>query len=83
MKFIANIDIMPLKELLDPQGKVVGKNMSNIGISGIEDVRIGKHIQIILEANDLKEAEGKIEESCKKILANQIMEGYKFTVSQF
>lgn len=81
MKFIAHIDIMPLKELLDPQGKVVGKNMSNIGISGIEDVRIGKHIQITLEADNQTDAENKITESCKKILANQIMEGFKFTVT--
>lgn len=72
---------MPLKELLDPQGKVVGKNMQNIGISGIEDVRIGKHIQISLEANDQTEAEKLIDDSCKKILANLIMESYKFTVS--
>jgi phosphoribosylformylglycinamidine synthase len=81
MKFVAHIDIMPLKELLDPQGKAVGKNMLNIGINGIDDVRIGKHIQITLEANNQAEAESKIEESCKKILANQIMEGYKFSVT--
>lgn len=81
MKFIAHIDIMPLKELLDPQGKVVGKNMSNIGIVGIEDVRIGKHVQILLEADSQAEAEQKVDESCKKILVNQIMEGYHFTVT--
>jgi phosphoribosylformylglycinamidine synthase len=81
MKFIAQIDIMPLKELLDPQGKAVEKNMLNIGINGIDDVRIGKHIQITLEANNQAEAESKIEECCKKILANQIMEGYKFSVT--
>ncbi len=81
MKFIAQIDIMPLKELLDPQGKTVGKNMHNIGIEGIEDVRIGKHIQITIEASNEVEAKEQIESACKKILANLIMESYTFTIS--
>jgi phosphoribosylformylglycinamidine synthase subunit PurS len=81
MKYTAHIDIMPLKELLDPQGKTVGKNMHNIGIEGIEDVRIGKHIQIAIEASDETMAKEQIETACKKILANLIMESYTFTLS--
>jgi phosphoribosylformylglycinamidine synthase subunit PurS len=81
MKYIAHIDIMPLKELLDPQGKTVGKNMHNIGIEGIEDVRIGKHIQITIEAENEDAAKAQIDAACKKILANLIMESYAFTLS--
>lgn len=81
MKFLASIDIMPLKELLDPQGKTVGKNMNNIGIIGVEDVRIGKHINITIEADDEHKAKAEIENACKKILANQIMESYTYTLS--
>ncbi len=81
MKYIAHIDIMPLKELLDPQGKTVGKNMHNIGIEGIEDVRIGKHIQIAIDASDEAMATEQIDTACKKILANLIMESYSFTLS--
>lgn len=81
MKFLAQIYIMPLKELLDPQGKTVGNNMKNIGISGIEDVRIGKHITITLEANNQQEAEAQIDIACKKILANPIIESFSFKVS--
>ncbi|MFM2394955.1 MAG: hypothetical protein RLZZ546_2938 [Bacteroidota bacterium] len=81
MKFLASIDIMPLKELLDPQGKTVGKNMENIGIKGVEDVRIGKHIHIIIEAENEDKATIEIEQACKKILANQIMESFSYTLS--
>ena len=46
MKFRASIDIMPLPALLDPQGKAVSSNMKNIGLSSIDNVRIGKHITL-------------------------------------
>ena len=81
MKYKAAIDIMPLKDLLDPQGKTVTKNLSNIDISGIEDVRIGKHIEMVFEANDEKDAKDMVESACKKLLANVIMETYSFQLS--
>ena len=81
MKFLAAIDIMPLKELLDPQGKTVAKNMKHIDLDGIEDVRIGKHITITLEADDEASANEKVETACKKLLANTIMESYSFTIN--
>ncbi len=80
MKFIAEIDIMPHKELLDPQGKTVAKNIVNLDISGVEDVRIGKHITMNLEAASEEEAKEKVELACKKMLANMIMETYSFTI---
>lgn len=82
MKFLAKIDVMPLKELLDPQGKTVGKNMTNIGIAGIDEVRIGKHIEFTIDANDEASAKVQVEEACKKILANLIMESYSFSIVQ-
>ncbi len=80
MKFIAEIDVMPLKEILDPQGKAVKLGLSNLGITGVQDVRIGKHIVLELEAQNQSEAESKADGACKKLLANVIMEGYKCTV---
>jgi len=80
MKFLAHINIMPKAELLDPQGKVVVKNLPNIGIDGIDDVRIGKHVTISLEAASQNEAHEKVENACKKLLANVIMESYDFVV---
>ena len=78
MKFIAEIDIMPHKELLDPQGKTVAKNMQHLDLSGVEDVRIGKHVSMKLEAENEQEAKDKVDVACKKLLANLIMETYSF-----
>lgn len=82
MKFRAEINVMPLKELLDPQGKAVAANVKNIGLPEIKDVRIGKHITLQIEAGSKKEAEEKTDTACKKLLANQIMESYEFTVHE-
>ena len=81
MKFIAEIDVMPHKELLDPQGKTVGKNMHHIGIEGVTDVRIGKHIQMVIEAADETSAKTEVEKACQKILTNPIMEGYSYVLT--
>ena len=78
MKFRAEIDVMPLKALLDPQGKAVTSSMKNVGLPEIENVRIGKHITLELEAASKDAAKTKVDEACKKLLANQIMESYEF-----
>ena len=80
MKFIAEIDIMPHRELLDPQGKAVVNNMKHLDLSGIHDVRIGRHVNMTLEANSEAEAREKVETACKKLLANLIMETYSFSI---
>jgi|TARA_Y200000002_G_scaffold84507_1_gene67148 phosphoribosylformylglycinamidine synthase PurS subunit len=82
MKFKAEIDIMPLKSLLDPQGKAVSASMKNIDLSEIDNVRIGKHITLDVEADNLESAEQKVDTACKKMLCNQIMESYSFKLSQ-
>lgn len=82
MKFVAEIDVMPLKELLDPQGKAVQHSMVNLHIAGVADVRIGKHISMAVEAASKDEATAKVDEACKKLLANRIMETYHFTLNE-
>ena len=82
MKYIAEIDVMPLKALLDPQGKAVGHGLKNMGLSQIDNVRIGKHITLEIEAASKEEAGGKVEEACKKLLSNPIMESYHFSLSE-
>lgn len=81
-KFIANIDVMPLKALLDPQGKAVTGSMKNLGLPEIENVRIGKHISLEIEASNKEAASAKVDEACKKLLCNQIMEGYEFQITE-
>ena len=81
MKFVAEIDIMPLKALLDPQGKAVSSSLKNLNLSEIDNVRIGKHISLEIDASSEEVAKDKVEEACKKILANQLMESYEFEIT--
>ncbi len=81
-QYKAQIDIMPHKELLDPQGKTVTKNMHHLDIHGIQDVRIGKHIEITLQATDEMAASAIVDESCRKLLTNMITETYQFRLSE-
>ncbi len=78
MKFQAEIDVMPKKEILDPQGKAVSGSMKNLNLSEITNIRIGKHISLEVEADNEAAATEKVEEVCKKLLANLIMESYTF-----
>ena len=72
---------MPLKALLDPQGKAVTSSMKNLNLSEIENVRIGKHITLEIEAADEATANDKVTEACKKLLANEIMESFEFELT--
>ena len=82
MKFLAEIDVMPLKEILDPQGKAVTGSMKNLGLTGISNVRIGKHITLEVVAETEEGARQQVDEACKKLLANLIMESYTFTLTE-
>lgn len=82
MKFIAEINVMPHKEILDPQGKAVSKSMVNLGLNEIQNVRIGKHITLEIESTDEASARTRVDEACKKLLANLIMESYEFTLRE-
>ncbi|MGN8069156.1 MULTISPECIES: phosphoribosylformylglycinamidine synthase subunit PurS [Mucilaginibacter] len=79
-KFQAEIDVMPKKEILDPQGKAVTGSMKNLGLAEIQNVRIGKHITLEIEADSAETAHAKVDQACKNLLANLIMESYTFTV---
>lgn len=81
MKFKAEINVMPLKEILDPQGKAVMLGLGHLGISSVRDVRVGKHLSIDLEAENEEAAKEKIELACKKLLANPIMESFTYQIS--
>ncbi|HSV89207.1 MAG TPA: phosphoribosylformylglycinamidine synthase subunit PurS [Bacteroidales bacterium] len=82
MNYRAEINIMPLKALLDPQGKAITNSMKNIGLPFISNVRMGKHITLELEAGSSDEAREMVETACKKLLANPIMEYYEFMISE-
>lgn len=74
------IKVMPLKDLLDPQGKAVQNGLGNLGLSQVADVRIGKHINLQIAANSSEEALAIADEAAKKLLANPVMEFYEIEV---
>lgn len=81
MKFSVQVKVMPLKELLDPQGKAVMTGLGNLGLKKIEDVRIGKNISLQIEAGSEEEARQLAEEASKKLLANAVMEYFEISVT--
>jgi len=77
MIYNVQIKVMPLKDLLDPQGKAVLGGLHNLGINSVRDVRVGKHITLQIEAESEQAAKAVAEETCKKLLANPVMEFYE------
>ncbi|CAL1516626.1 phosphoribosylformylglycinamidine synthase subunit PurS [Chitinophaga sp. MM2321] len=80
MTFTAHINVMPLKELLDPQGKAVMSGLKNLGMGQVQDVRIGKHITLQIEAASKEDAQQIAESACQKLLANQVMESFEVQI---
>ncbi|MFZ1529636.1 MAG: phosphoribosylformylglycinamidine synthase subunit PurS [Ferruginibacter sp.] len=81
MTYTAQVKVMPHKELLDPQGKAVLGGLKNLHLAAVSDVRIGKHIDLRIEASSREEAEQIAKEAAKKLLANPVMEMYEVVVS--
>lgn len=82
MTYTVQVKVMPLKDLLDPQGKAVMGGLNNLGISTIADVRIGKHIDLQVEAASKEDAVKTAEEATKKLLANPVMEYFEISVQE-
>jgi phosphoribosylformylglycinamidine synthase subunit PurS len=81
MTFTVQVKVMPLKDLLDPQGKAVMGGLGNLGLQNITDVRIGKNISMQIDAATADEAKAIAEEAAKKLLANQVMEQFEISVN--
>lgn len=81
MTYTVQIKVMPLKELLDPQGKAVMGGLENLGLNGVEDVRIGKNITLQVNADSADNARQIAEDAAKKLLANPVMEYFEVSVN--
>jgi phosphoribosylformylglycinamidine synthase subunit PurS len=81
VKFLAEIEILPKKGLLDPQGKAVTQSMPRIGIENVAEVRVGRFITLDIEASDAQAAEETAHTAAKKLLANLIMEDYHVRIT--
>lgn len=80
--FIAKITVTLRKSILDPQGKAVRHGAHSLGFGAINDIRIGKYIEMKIDAPSEAEARRIAEETCQKLLANPVMEDYRYTVEQ-
>jgi phosphoribosylformylglycinamidine synthase len=77
MIYIVEIKVMPLKELLDPQGKAVLGGLANLGLSAIQDVRVGKNITVQVTADSVDQAKELARTAAEKLLANPVMEYFE------
>ena len=75
MKFSVTVTLK--KDVLDPQGKVVQNTLQNLGMDNLKSVRQGKYFELEVKDNDQAQAEKKVDDMCKKLLANLIIEDYK------
>ena len=75
MKFSVTVTLK--KDVLDPQGKVVQNTLYNMGMKNLKNIRQGKHFEIEVNENDQIVAQKKVDEMCKKLLVNLIIEDYK------
>jgi phosphoribosylformylglycinamidine synthase len=81
MTYTVQVKVMPLKELLDPQGKAVMGGLENLGLGGVEDVRIGKNISLQINADSADKAKQIAEEASRKLLSNPVMEYFEVFVN--
>ena len=75
MKFSVTVTLK--KDVLDPQGKVVQNTLQNLGMNNLKSIRQGKYFEIEMKDTNLEQAENKVDDMCKKLLANLVIENYK------
>ena len=80
MTYTVQVKVMPLKDLLDPQGKAVMGGLQSLGINNVDDVRIGKNITLQINADTSDSAKAIAEEATKKLLSNPVMEYFEVEV---
>ncbi|MBL0954549.1 phosphoribosylformylglycinamidine synthase subunit PurS [Leptospira levettii] len=78
--FVAKINVTLKESVLDPQGQTVLRTLHDQGKGQVQDLRVGKYIELKLNASSLKEAESIAKEICESVLVNQVIETYKLVV---
>ena len=80
--YLAKITVTLRKSILDPQGKAVHHALGSLGISAIDDVRLGKYVEMKVNGATREDAERLTREACSKLLANPVMEDFSFTLEK-
>jgi len=76
----AKIYVTLKKGVLDPQGKAIHASLSHLGIAGVEDVRVGKFMEVVLKDTDREGARRRLDEACRRLLANTVIEDYRIEI---
>jgi phosphoribosylformylglycinamidine synthase PurS subunit len=80
VKFSVDVRITLKEGIADPQGQTIQRALPALGFDGVNDVRVGKHIELTVEASDAKEAEARVTEMCEQLLANPVIETFQVSV---
>ena len=80
MSMVARVFLMPKKAILDPQGKAVATSLHALGYSEVADARLGKLVELNIDGDDVEAAKARVDEMCRRLLANEIIEHYRFEV---
>ena len=81
MKFDARIDVLHLPGVLDPQGATVERALPALGYTNVSDISIGKTIRLVVDAPSESDARAQVDEMCKRLLANPVIERYTVELS--
>lgn len=79
---ISRIHVTLRPSILDPQGKAVAHAIGTLGVAGVSSVRMGKYVEVTFEGDDVDAARAATEEICRKLLANPVMEDFRFEIEK-
>lgn len=82
MNFVVDIVVTLKPSVLDPQGTTVKEALHSMGYSKVDDVRMGKYMEVTISAGSKEEAQGKADEMCRKVLVNPVIETYSFDIKE-
>ena len=82
MNFIARVYVVPKPAILDPEGKAVAGSLHSLGYDEVADVRLGKYIEVTLSEADASKAEARMDEMCRRLLANEVIEDFRFEIEE-
>ena len=82
MSYSARVNVMLKPGIADPQGQTIERALPALGYSGVEEVRVGKIIELQVDASDGAEARSRVEEMCERLLANPVIESYEVTIEE-
>jgi len=82
VRFEARVDVTHLPGILDPQGATVERSLPALGYDNVSEVRVGKSIRLVVEASDEAAARAQVDEMCRRLLANPVIEAYEIDLAE-